>query len=988
MMPGRGRSLCWVLPSFTNKGKGSGSRRIQIISSAPPPTPLAAHKQSTRKPSTMDLATEALGNLLPKLAQLLKDEYILQTGTKKDIEFLSSELETIRAAIRKVGEVPREELDDLQRIWARDAREMSYDMEDIVDAFMVRVQGPDPHSKSSAGQIFNLKYMIQKFTKFMARREVGQAIRDIKERARELAERRDRYKVDDIAASKKTTVDPRLKALYTEATEIVGIEEAKKQVIAGLADEGYGGQQKKIVSIAGFGGLGKTTLAKAVYNELKGQFDCTAFVSVSRNPEAKKLLKDILYELHKGGHPSANLDEIKHLIDLIRDFLRNRRYLIVIDDIWEKEPWDKVIGLALMENNMRSRIITTTRIIGVAEHIGGCYRLKPLCDESSERLFYGRICGSKDKCPRQFSEVSKSIMKKCGGVPLAIITTSSLLANKSEDIRVWNDVCNSIGSGLGRNPGMDDMRKMLLLSYYDLPSHLKTCLLYLSIFPEDYKIKKDRLIWRWVAEGFVQQDQQQAAGDQSFLEIGESYFNELLNRSLIQPVDIDGNEGTPRACRVHDIVLDLIISLSVEECFVTTVLGDGMESKQVRRLSLHNKSASWPTMKMPKLRSLTIFTPAGAVIDPTPSLSCYLLLRVLDLRGCELNDLSSLGFVGSLSHLRYLGLSGSTNSFDSPDQLPEELGKLRFLQALDLCETRVAELPSSVITGLEQLMCLLGGIRLGYVTRLPDGLKKLTSLEVLQQVVVTSGCIAQDLGHLTQLRVLDVRVTLSTEEDDDDGWTACGDALLESLGKLTKVTSLRIIFNSNTVSLDGSMTEQLGNLSLLSITNVIVVPTWITPAFLPVLSHLDIVVHHERRDDIIQVFGTLRCLRHLRYRVNEKRVVERCAVGSDAFPCVVSCELDAVHVVPCTFPRGAMPMLQDYKFSIGREQLLSMAVEDLGLGLGHLPSLRSVTVYGLDIYNRDDEAIKNKIKGVKEKLEQEAAAHPNHPLRIHGRFDF
>ncbi|XP_039802979.1 disease resistance protein RGA5-like isoform X1 [Panicum virgatum] len=228
-----------------------------------------------------------------------------------------------------------------------------------------------------------------------------------------------------------------------------------------------------VVSIAGFGGLGKTTLAKAVYDEIKGQFDCTAFVSVSRNPDATKLLKDILYELHKGGeHPGANLDEIKHLIDLVRDFLRNKRYLIVIDDIWDKEPWDKAIGLALMENNKRSRIITTTRIIGVAEHVGGCYRLKPLSDESSEILLYGRIFGSKDKCPRQFSEVSKNILKKCGGVPLAIVTTSSLLANKSEDIRVWNDVCSSIGSGLGRNPGMDDMRKILLLSYYDLPSHL------------------------------------------------------------------------------------------------------------------------------------------------------------------------------------------------------------------------------------------------------------------------------------------------------------------------------------------------------------------------------------------------------------------------------------------------------------------------------------------------------------------------------------
>ncbi|KAG2630142.1 disease resistance protein RGA5-like [Panicum virgatum] len=721
---------------------------------------------------------EFASTLLPKLAKLLQDEYNLHKGAKKGIGFLHRELEAMHAALRKISEVPREQLNDLQRIWARDVRELSYDMEDIVDTFMVDVEGPDPPSKRGAKKM--LKKMIRKVTKAMARREVAKEIKDIKERVRELAERRDMYKVDDIAPSKKTLVDPRLKALYTEATEIVGIEEAKEEVIAGLT-EGDGGQQKKIVSIAGFGGLGKTTLAKAVYDEIKGQFDCTCFVSVSRNPDAKKLLKDILYELHGGGHPGANLVEIKRLIDLVRDFLRNKRYLIVIDDIWDKEPWDKVIGLALMENNMRSRIITTTRIIDVAEHVGGSYRLKPLSDESSEILFYGRIFGSKDKCPRQFSEVSETILKKCGGVPLAIVTTSSMLANKSEDIRVWNDVCNLIGSGLGRNSGMDDMRKILLLSYYDLPSHMKTCLLYLSIFPEDYEIKKDRLIWRWVAEGFVQQDQQ-AAGDQSFLETGESYFNELLNRSLIQPADMDDVDGTPRACRVHDTMLDLIISLSVEECFVTTVLGDGMESK-VRRLSLHNNSTTWPTMKMPKLRSLTMFFRYPVIDLMTPS-----LLRVLDLLDCNYYDLASLRFVGSLSHLRYLGLGGRNMIISSgTDQLPIEIGKLRFLQTLDLSKIRVEELALSVITGLGQLMCLRTGSSTGLdATRLPDGgLKKLTSLEVLSGVVVTSKCIVEELGHLTKLRVLEATVKLSTEEADDDEWTALG-----SLGKLTKVECL------------------------------------------------------------------------------------------------------------------------------------------------------------------------------------------------------
>jgi disease resistance protein RPM1 len=135
----------------------------------------------------MDFATA----LLPKLAQLLQDEYNLHKGARKGVQFLSGELEAMHAALRRIGEVPREELDELHRIWARDVKELSYDMEDIVDTFMVEIQSsPDPPSKRSAKKIFNK--MVRKVTKAMARREVAQEINDIRQRIRELAERRDR----------------------------------------------------------------------------------------------------------------------------------------------------------------------------------------------------------------------------------------------------------------------------------------------------------------------------------------------------------------------------------------------------------------------------------------------------------------------------------------------------------------------------------------------------------------------------------------------------------------------------------------------------------------------------------------------------------------------------------------------------------------------------------------------------------------------------
>ena len=226
-------------------------------------------------------------------------------------------------------------------------------------------------------------------------------------------------------------------------------------------------------------------------------------------------------------------------------------------------------------------------------------------------------------------EVSEIIIKKCGGVPLAIITTSGLLVNKMGNVKQWNEYCDSIGSGLGSNPDMENMRKILSLSYYDLPAPLKTCLLYLSVFPEDYAIVKDRLIWRWIAEDFVPPGE----GGQSSLELGESYFNDLVNRSLIQPADIY-EEGMPTACRVHDMVLDLICSIPREESFVATVLGDAKQNtpswgSKVHRLSLHN--TTWPTiMDLSKLRSLTIF--GDAIIKLMPSVSCVHLSPCIRLQ--------------------------------------------------------------------------------------------------------------------------------------------------------------------------------------------------------------------------------------------------------------------------------------------------------------------------------------------------------------------
>lgn len=308
-------------------------------------------------------------------------------------------------------------------------------------------------------------------------------------------------------------------------------------------------------------------------------------------------------------------------------------------------------------------------------------------------------------------------------------------------------------------------------------------------------------------------------------------------------------------------------------------------------------------MDMSKLRSLTIFSPG--TINSVPSLSSYNLLRVLDLEKCNLRDHPCLWFVSKLFHLRYLSLSKTRY----PGVLPEEIKKLQFLQTLNVFGTDIPELPSSIV-GLRKLMCL-------YVdesTWLPDGFSNLTSLEVLGSAYVNSGSIAEELGHLTQLRELWVYLAGATDGGTDEN---LGKVLVESLGKLHRIQCLQIK-SKEIIELEaGSVELSLGNLRYLYVSRTTSLPKWINPLSLLLLSWLYIKVGQLRQEDI-HVLGTLPALRILKVKGTGRiQVVERFMVSADAFPCVIKCEFsDFASVLPSSFPRGALPRLEDYEFCI------------------------------------------------------------------------
>ncbi|XP_025876904.2 LOW QUALITY PROTEIN: disease resistance protein RGA5-like [Oryza sativa Japonica Group] len=687
----------------------------------------------------MEIARGAMGSLLSKLGELLKEEYNLQRSVKKDIRFLSRERPMMHAALRMVGEVPLDQLDDLVKIWAREVRELSYDMEDIADTFKVHIEQGSQQADLGCTQGFARK-MVNLFKKGRSHRQIVNEIKNIKDRVKEVAERRDRYKVESISASyaqATATIDPRLTALFKKVTELVGINGARDMLIRRLS-KGAGAfdEKLKVVSVIGVGGLGNTTLAKAVYDILVhgGQFDCCAFASVGQNPDMKRFFKDILLQLdkHKYMHITAvTLMDDRQLINELLEFLDKKRYLIVIDDIWETSTWD-LIKNALPDSNCESRIITTTRISKVAEQVGDIYNIQPLFDDNAEKLFYTRIFGFDGKYPsNQLTEVSKKILKKWWYKP------------NNE----WSKVYDSIGFGQEDSKDVRNTRKILPFSYYDLPIQLRTCLLYLSIFPEDYWIEKYQLIWRWIAEGFVHEEKGLVLFEQ-----GERFLDELINRSLIQPSD-RYHSGIVNGCRVHDMVLDLIRSLSSEENFCAMLHKEQTMLSQnniVRRLAIHKRILEHnPKMnvRMAQVRSFNAYMCGH--MDCMPPLWSFKVVRVLVLDLCNFTGSPHLEPIGKLLHLKYLGLVNTAIA-----ELPKEVGNLTLLQTLDIWRTSIEELPSTV-GKLKRLICL----RADSNTRVPAGvIGSLTSLQQLRlHSADKSPSAVVELGKLVELRVLEIQ---------------------------------------------------------------------------------------------------------------------------------------------------------------------------------------------------------------------------------------
>jgi len=275
----------------------------------------------------MGVVTGAVSSILSKLGVLLTDEYKLQKGVRGEIMFLKAEFESMQAALLKVSEAPIDQPPDNQvKLWAREVRQLSYDVEDKLDTFMVCIEHAPKELHGLRGFIDRSLGLL---TKVKIRHKLGTEIKDIQKSIKQVSERRDRYMVTQVAAKPVDipVQNLRLSAMYQKVDELIGTEEKSNELIGRLIDEGGEPFKKQLrtVTIVGFGGLDKTTLAKVVYDKLKGQFDCMAFVSLSENPNIERIFINMLSQLDHDKN--VGTCDTQQLINEVRAFLQDKRYV-------------------------------------------------------------------------------------------------------------------------------------------------------------------------------------------------------------------------------------------------------------------------------------------------------------------------------------------------------------------------------------------------------------------------------------------------------------------------------------------------------------------------------------------------------------------------------------------------------------------------------------------------------------------------------------
>ncbi|CAO2166587.1 unnamed protein product [Urochloa humidicola] len=421
------------------------------------------------------MAESILASLIHGIASLLttgvadQGQRLLAIG--QDVRWLRDELHSMQIFLHEM-KVCGGDSSAATEAWVQQIRDIMLDSEDAVDVY-------DANQVRTCSILSNLR----------AQSKVGSRIRRIKNQLCDISRRRLEYPTKPPASSSDNWIHGLLASSpLVHDKDTVGLDRDLDLLLQHI----LGGESElSVMSLVGMGGVGKTTLAKKVYNHphVKKHFDRSSWVYVSNMMELRGVLREMAKGLMRIPSTEASSLSEGQLQELLLSGLRCMRFLLILDDIWDKGLWD-VIKLVLPNNDSGSRVLVTTRNIIVAESVvdarSDVHQLQPMTSEDSYNLFCKKAFLKDGICPENLKEMAKDIVRKCAGLPLAIVAAGSMMSRKEKTDTEWRCVMENIQKDL--NNGDMGVQQALLLSYKDLPHPLKPCFLLLSVIPYDSEI--------------------------------------------------------------------------------------------------------------------------------------------------------------------------------------------------------------------------------------------------------------------------------------------------------------------------------------------------------------------------------------------------------------------------------------------------------------------------------------------------------------------
>nr|XP_048326692.1 putative disease resistance protein At1g50180 [Ziziphus jujuba var. spinosa] len=641
------------------------------------------------------LAESVLSQTVERITEHLIHEAASLKSVRDDVVLLQDELESLQGFI-KSADAKQHHDQHLQRLVLK-VKNVASDAEDVVETYIHRVA-------SSYFKAFHNK-------------RVRAQISFVRERIKVIFSSMQTYGITSVAAGEGRTSSSIAELQQSlrrsspnEADEdVIALEQSTRVLTAELTMEE---EQLRIVSVVGMGGLGKTTLAKKVFKSVKQHFDSAAWVFLSRRFVPKDVFIEILNQISgkdKDKIEKWNASKEHALMNLVKEELKEKRYLVVLDDIWTIAAWDS-IKRAFPQGKKGSKLVFTTRngdVATSADPSSSPVVPRVLTLEESWELLQ-RKAFPRGGCPPEFKRLGMQMAQKCGGLPLAVIVLGGLLSTKSS-LDEWERVLEDVNSYLNKvqsHQQYEGENEMLALSYYDLPYYLKPCFLYLGNFPEFSEIPKKKLVRLWIGEGFIPRPKPttrtREERKQTLEAAAEGYMEELIHRCMVQVEKRDhtGISGV-KTCSMHGLMRDLCISKAREESFAQIIQQqhecnlspdvsvassfEHLDGSHSRRLVIHpgvdlcfkkpwacstffrkllvcnnNPSSSlveskWVEQQVhPNLRSLLCL--GGILSLSTLKSSNFRMLRVLELR--FRSDLKFLEAVVNFNCWTYLSLSG------------------------------------------------------------------------------------------------------------------------------------------------------------------------------------------------------------------------------------------------------------------------------------------------------------------------------------------